>query len=117
MCIRDSYGAMGDGITDCTEAFRTAIKLCSENGGGKVIVPEGIFLTGPVHLLSNVNLVVSENAVVKFSTDPEKYLPVVFTRWEGVECMNYSSLIYAYEQENIAITGGVILDGQASSVN
>ena len=51
-------------------------------------------------------------SVIKFSTDPKKYLPLVFTRWEGVECMNYSSLIYAYGQENIAITGSGILDGQ-----
>lgn len=112
-----SYGAMGDGVTDCTEAFRTAMKLCSENGGGKVIVPPGTFYTGPINLLSNTNLVISEGAIVKFSTNPEKYLPVVFTRWEGVECMNYSSLIYAYGQENIAITGGGILDGQASGDN
>lgn len=111
------YGAIGDGITDCTEAFRSAIKECSEKGGGKVIVPEGMFLTGPIHLLSNVNLNVTKNAVIKFSTDPNKYLPVVFTRWEGVECMNYSSLIYAYEQENIAVTGSGILDGQGSNTN
>ena len=90
------YGAVGDGVTDCTEAFKYAIKECSEKGGGKVVVPEGYFLTGPIYLMSNVNLNVTEKAVIKFSTDPNKYLPVVFTRWEGVECMNYSPLIYAY---------------------
>lgn len=111
------YGAVGNGEIDCTEAFRLAIKDCSENGGGKVVIPEGIFLTGPIHLLSNVNLNVSEKAVIKFSTDSEKYLPVVFTRWEGVECMNYSPLIYAYNQENIAVTGSGILDGQGSDAN
>jgi len=111
------YGAVGDGITDCTEAFRSAIIECSNNGGGKVIVPKGVFLTGSIHLLSNVNLTITEKAVIKFSTNPQKYLPVVFTRWEGVECMNYSSLIYAYGQENIAITGSGILDGQGNNEN
>ena len=111
------YGAVGDGQTDCTEAFKNAIEDCSKNGGGKVIVPEGEFLTGAIHLKSNVNLYVSEGAVVKFSKDKSKYLPVVFTRWEGVECRNYSPLIYAYEQENIAVTGKGILDGQGSNEN
>jgi len=112
-----SYGAIGDGKTDCTDAFKYTIEDCAKNGGGKVIVPEGIFLTGAIHLKSNVNLHVTEKAVVKFSTDPHKYLPVVFTRWEGVECMNYSPLIYAYEQENIAVTGKGILDGAGSNEN
>ena len=111
------YGAVDDGVTDCTEAFKYAIKECSEKGGGKVVVPEGYFLTGPIYLMSNVNLNVTEKAVIKFSTDPNKYLPVVFTRWEGVECMNYSPLIYAYGEENIAITGTGILDGQGKDEN
>ena len=111
------FGAVGDGVTDCTEAFKYAIKECSEKGGGKVIVPEGHFLTGPIYLMSNVNLNITEKAVIKFSTDPNKYLPVVFTRWEGVECMNYSSLFYAYNEENIAITGTGILDGQGKDEN
>jgi polygalacturonase len=112
-----SFGAVGDGNTDCTNAFRDAINKCSKNGGGKVIVPEGTFLTGAIHLKSEVNLVISKRAVVKFSTDPSKYLPVVYTRFEGVECMNYSPLIYAFEQKNIAITGEGILDGQGSKEN
>ncbi len=111
------YGAKADGVSDCTEAFKNAIEDCSKNGGGKVIVPEGTFLTGPIHLKSNVNLNITENAVIKFSKDKSKYLPVVFTRWEGVECMNYSPLIYAYEQENIAITGKGIFDGQGNNEN
>ncbi|MFO7448350.1 MAG: glycoside hydrolase family 28 protein [Ignavibacteriaceae bacterium] len=112
-----NYGAKGDGETDCTEAFAKAIEECTGSGGGKVIVPEGTFLTGPIHLKSNVNLFVSEKAVVKFSTDFKKYLPVVFSRWEGVECMNYSPLIYAYEAKNIAVTGKGVLDGQAGFDN
>jgi len=112
-----SFGANADGNTDCTNAFRDAIEKCSKNGGGKVIVPEGTFLTGAIHLRSGVNLYISKGAIVKFSTDPSKYLPVVYTRFEGVECMNYSPLIYAYGQENIAVTGEGILDGQGSKEN
>ena len=112
-----NYGAVGDGKIDCTEAFRLAIEDCTNNGGGKVIVPKGTFLTGAIHLKNNVNLYVSENAVVKFSTDKNKYLPVVFSRWEGVECMNYSALIYAYDQQNIAVTGKGLLDGQGRNEN
>jgi len=111
------YGALGDGTTDCTNSFKEAINDCNKIGGGKVLVPGGTFLTGAIHLKSNVNLYVSENAIIKFSTDKKKYLPVVFTRWEGVECMNYSPLIYAYEQENIAVTGKGVLDGQGSNEN
>jgi len=111
------YGAVGDGKTDCTEAFKKAIEDCNKNGGGKVVIPEGIFLTGAIHLKSNVNLFISEKATIKFSVDKDKYLPAVFTRWEGVECINYSPLIYANDQENIAVTGKGILDGQGSNEN
>ena len=111
------FGAAGDGITDCSEAFKEAIDSCAKNGGGTVFIPEGIFLTGTIHLRSNINLYLAENSVIKFQTNPKKYLPVVFTRWEGVECMNFSPLIYAYGQENIAITGKGILDGQGSNSN
>lgn len=111
------YGAIGDGETDCTEAFRQAIAACHAAGGGHVLVPEGTFLTGAIHLKSNVNLHVTKNATILFSDDTKKYLPVVYTRFEGVECMNYSPFIYAYEQENIAITGSGTLDGQGGPDN
>lgn len=111
----EDYGAVGDGNTDCTKAFGKAITVANENGGGKVVVPKGIFLSKAIHLKSNVNLFLSEGAIIKFSTDPNAYLPAVFTRWEGVECMNYSALIYAYKQKNIAITGKGTLDGQGAN--
>jgi polygalacturonase len=106
------FGAVEGGTILCTEAFRKAIEACHRAGGGRVVVPAGTFLTGPVHLRSNVNLHVSEGAVIKFSQSPKDYLPLVFTRWEGMELMNYSPLIYAFEQRNIAITGRGTLDGQ-----
>lgn len=114
--IITDFGAKDDGSI-CTEAFRTAIKACHEAGGGRVLVPEGKYLTGAIHLLSNVELHVSEGATIFFSTNPKDYLPVVHTRYEGSECYNYSPLIYAYKQENIAVTGKGILDGQASLEN
>jgi polygalacturonase len=107
------FGAKGDGTTDCSEAFNKAIEECSRTGGGRVIVPTGEFLAGPIHLKSNVNLHLHEDAVIRFHKDSRRYLPLVFTRWEGVECMNYSPLIYAYGQVNVAVTGKGTLDGQA----
>ena len=109
------YGAVSDGNTNCSEAFKKAISAANQAGGGRVVVPAGSFLTGAIHLKSNVNLYVSEGAVIKFSTDPNMYLPAVYTRWEGIECMNYSPLIYAYKQKNIAITGKGTLDGQGAN--
>ncbi len=109
-----AFGAVGDGTTDCSDAFRKAIEECNRAGGGRVVVPKGVYRTGAIHLKSNVNLYVTEEATIRFSTDPKDYLPLVYTRWEGVECMNYSPLIYAYGQENIAITGKGLLDGQGS---
>ena len=112
-----SYGAVGDGKANNTEAIRRAVEACSRARGGRVVVPAGTFLTGAIHLKSNVNLHVSEGATLKFSTDPKKYLPVVYTRWEGTELMNYSPLIYALDQQNIAVTGKGTLDGSASDEN
>jgi polygalacturonase len=112
-----SFGAVGDGGTDCSISFKQAIEKCSAEGGGRVLVPKGIYLVGGIHLKSNVNLYVSKEATIRFSTDPKKYLPVVFTRWEGTECMNFSALIYAFEQKNIAVTGEGVLDGQGSDAN
>ncbi len=102
---------------DASAALRAAIAACSAAGGGRVVVPAGEWLTGPIHLLSHVNLHVAKGATLRFSTDPAAYLPAVFTRWEGVECYNYSPLIYAFEQTDIAITGEGILDGGASLEN
>jgi polygalacturonase len=107
------FGAVGDGNSDASEAIALAVDACSEAGGGRVVVGEGIYLTGPIRLRSNVNLHIAENATLLFSRDAERYLPAVFTRWEGMELMNYSPLIYAFEQENIAVTGTGTLDGNA----
>ncbi|MGZ8379716.1 MAG: glycoside hydrolase family 28 protein, partial [Gemmatirosa sp.] len=111
------YGAVGDGRTDCTAAIRRAIDACHAAGGGRVVVPAGRFLTGPVHLRSNVNLHVRKDATLAFSQDPRAYLPAVLTRWEGMELMGYSPLVYAFEQTNVAVTGEGTLDGQADTTH
>ena len=105
-----AYGAEGDNQTDCTEAFTKAITACHAGGGGRVVVPPGQYLTGAIELKSNVNLHIAQGATIRFSRDSKKY-PLVFTRWEGTELMNFSPFIYAFEQENIAITGKGTLDG------
>ena len=104
------YGAAAG--ADATDAIARAIAACSQAGGGTVLAPRGEFLTGAIHLKSNTNLHLAEGAVLRFSTDPKRY-PLVYTRWESTECMNYSALIYAFEQTNIAVTGTGTLDGQA----
>jgi polygalacturonase len=109
------FGAAGDGTTDCTKAFAAAIAACHRAGGGHVIVPPGQFFTGAIHLLSNVDLHLEAGSTILFSQDPNAYLPVVFTRWQGIELMNYSPPIYSYGQRNIAITGQGTLNGQADA--
>lgn len=108
-----SYGAKGDGKTLNTEAFKKAIAACAKSGGGRVVVPFGNFLTGAIHLKSNVNLHLADSARITFSVKTKDY-PIVFGRWEGMELMNYSALIYASGQRNIAITGNGTLDGNAT---
>jgi len=102
--IRD-FGAREDGTTLNTEAFKKTILACSAAGGGMVIVPPGQWLTGAIHLKSNINLHLQEGAQLHFSDNPSDYLPVVFTRWAGFELYNYSPLIYARDCTNIAVTG------------
>jgi polygalacturonase len=111
------YGAAAGESHDCTDAIAKTIDACNKAGGGRVVVPSGEFYTGAVHLKSNVNLYIAASATLKFIADPAKYLPVVFTRFEGTELMNYSPFIYADGQENIAVTGEGTLDGQCTREN
>ncbi len=111
-----NFGAVADGKTDCTDAIRRAIAACAKHGG-RVVVPAGEFLTGPIHLKSRVNLHLDAGATLKFTTDPGAYLPAVFSRFESVECYNYSPFIYAFGCKNVAVTGEGTLDGQATEEN
>lgn len=99
------YGAQKGSNHLNTQAFAKAFEACHRAGGGRVVVPAGEWFTGPIHLKSHVNLFLEEGAVVRFSDNPNDYLPAVMTSWEGLECYNYSPLIYAFECENVGISG------------
>jgi len=115
--IITQFGAVADGKTDSSKAVRRAVDACAQAGGGRVVVPAGEFLTGAIRLQSHVELHLETNAVLKFSTDPQAYLPAVFTRFEGTECFNLSPLIYAFGEHDVAVTGDGTLDGQADESN
>ena len=108
------FGAKSGLQDHSSEGIAAAIDACSKAGGGRVVIPTGVFLTGAVHLKSNVNLYLEKGSTLKFWTDPNRY-PLVRTRFEGMECINYSPFIYAYEQTNVAVTGAGTLDGQAGT--
>jgi polygalacturonase len=117
VCNIIDFGAVAGGEFDCTNAITNAINSCYDQGGGKVIIPEGIYLTGSIHLKSNVNLHLETGARLLFSQDPDHYLPIVHARFEGNDLMNYSPFIYAKQVENIAITGSGVLDGNADTAH
>lgn len=101
---------------DARPAIMAAIEQASADGGGRVIIPKGKWEShGPIHLKSRINLHISEGATLLFSTEPEDYLPAVLTRWEGTEMYGYSPLIYAYQVQDVAVTGKGTLDGNEDS--
>lgn len=108
------HGARGDGATLNTEAIATAIAACARAGGGKVVVPRGIFLTGPVQLLSRIELRLEAGAVLLFSPRHEHY-PMVSTSYEGLRSVRARSPIWADGAEDIAITGEGIIDGSGQA--
>lgn len=114
ICSIVDYGAIADGKTMNTKAFKEAIDACSALGGGKVNVPAGIWLTGPIHLESSIELHIERDATLLFSADPDDYLPVVFSRFEGIEYYNYSPPIYAKDATNVAVTGLGTINGQGA---
>jgi polygalacturonase len=108
-----AYGGKADGVTDNTGAFEKAIADCSQAGGGHVVVPSGTYVSGAIALLDNIDLQLQAGATIKFSGDVSKY-PIVLTRYEGIELMNHSPMIYAYKKSNIGVTGAGVLDASAT---
>jgi polygalacturonase len=104
------FGAVGNGRTPSTAAIQRALDTCAKAGGGVVVVPPGQYLTGALFLRSNLELHVSRGAVLMGSPRFEDYPPIV-TRSEGIERKTYASLLTGLELENVAITGGGVLDG------
>lgn len=112
--IRD-YGAKEGGKIAVTEAIRAAIEACTKQGGGHVVIPEGRWLTGPIHLRDNVDLHVSRGALVEFSKKFEDYLPVVYGILGGVRVYSVSHFLYAFQCKNVAVTGEGVLDGHGEA--
>jgi polygalacturonase len=106
-----SFGAVADGRTLCTGAFAAAVDACAAAGGGTIYVPAGKYLTGPIHFQSNITLDLDAGARLVFSQNIADF-PVLFSRWEGVECEVYSPLIYGTNLENVAVTGRGVINGQ-----
>ena len=117
-CIPDrevsvlDFGAVPGGKVKNTSAFREAIEYLHEKGGGRVNVPDGLWLTGPIHLKSGIELHLSPQSEVRFSADREDYLPPVFTLFEGVRCYALSAQLYALNCHDIAVTGEGTFNGQ-----
>lgn len=108
------FGAVGDGVTLNTEAFAKAIEELSQKGGGTLVVPAGIWFTGPIGLRSHIQLFLDKDAVIVFSTDQDLY-PIIDTNFEGLDVRRCLSPIHAENATDIAITGKGIIDGNGDA--
>lgn len=99
--------------TKVTQIIQSAIDSVNAQGGGTVVIPKGKWKSGRISLKSNVNLHLESGAELYFSGELEDYRPAVFTRHEGVEVMSLGACIYAYKQDNIAVTGSGTIYGPA----
>ena len=108
------FGGVGDGSTLNTDAFANAIDALSKQGGGRLVVPAGIWLTGPIGLQSHIDLHVERGALLVFSTDQDLY-PIIDTNFEGLDVRRCLSPIHAEDAHDIAITGGGIIDGSGDA--
>jgi len=105
------YGAKNDSSQIATEAIKKAITAAVKTGGGTVYFPPGKYRTGPIHLKSNITILIDAGAELHFSDNFDDYLPMVSSRWEGTTVTNFSPLFYAYKAENITIRGRGLIDG------
>lgn len=106
-----NYGAKNDSSRIATKAIAAAIDAASKKGGGTVYFPAGKYLTGPIHLKSNITIFIDAGAELHFSDNFDDYLPMVQSRYEGVDVKSFSPLFYAYRAENISITGRGLING------
>jgi polygalacturonase len=105
------FGAKKDSSAKATVAIAKAIASAVKAGGGTVYFPAGKYLTGPIHLKSNITIFIDAGAELHFSDDFNDYLPMVESRYEGVDVKSFSPLFYAYKAENIAIKGRGTING------
>ena len=108
------FGAVGDGVTDNTKVFSETIEQASKKRSGKVIVPAGTYLTGPIRLRSNINLHLEKDAVIVFEDNFENW-PAIKSRWEGVECFGYLPCVYGENLKDVSITGEGTIDGRGQA--
>ena len=108
-----AFGAKPDPTQNNQKAIQEAIDQCNLAGGGTVLIPEGVWRTAYIELKTNVNLKLAKGATLSFIDSIPLYAVPTFTRWEGLECMNYHPFIYAKNQENISITGEGVIEGNA----
>ncbi len=108
------YGAIGDGVHMNTIPIAKAIEDCAANGGGRIVIPAGVWLTGPITLRSNIDLHVEEGALVVFSKDFDDY-PLILASFEGLNTIRCISPINGMNLENVAITGRGIFDGSGDA--
>src|SRR6478672_9115226 len=106
-----SYGARNDSSRLATASIAAAIAAASKKGGGTVYFPAGKYLTGPIHLKSNITIFIDAGAELHFSDNFDDYLPMVESRYEGVDVRSFSPLFYAYKAENISIIGRGLING------
>ena len=112
--VLTDFGAVGDGVTLCTDAFEKAFAELEKRGGGQLIVPDGIWFTGPIGLKSHTELHLEDNAIIVFSTDQDLY-PIIDTNFEGLDVRRCLSPLYADGETDIAITGKGIIDGNGAA--
>ncbi|MGL1884982.1 MAG: glycoside hydrolase family 28 protein [Reichenbachiella sp.] len=112
--VLTDFGAVGDGLKDNTKAFEKAINHVSEKGGGKIIIPKGIWLTGPIKMKSFIELNTEYGALVFFSSNFDLY-PIIETSFEGLDTYRCISPIYGKGLTDIAITGEGVFDGNGDS--
>lgn len=108
------FGAVSDGVTLNTKAFQDAIAAVTKQGGGTVIIPPGIWLTGPIALQNNLELRAENGALIKFSDDKSLY-PIIETSFEGLDTWRCISPIYGKNLENVALTGSGVWDGSGDA--
>lgn len=113
-CTITDFGAVGNGLENNADAFLQAIEAMTAKGGGKVIVPRGVWMTGPIELQSNINLHLEVGALIIFSRDFDEY-PIVKTSFEGLETYRCQSPISGRGLENVAITGNGVIDGSGDA--
>jgi exo-poly-alpha-galacturonosidase len=108
--IITNFGAKGDSLTMNTKAIQAVIEQCSSKGGGVIVVPKGIFISGALFLKKGVNLQIEKGGVLKGSINQADY-PQIHTRWEGEETIFTAAFINAIDLSDVEISGDGTIDG------